>query len=212
MILDGEINNIEPVMTALPQPSYGFEEYLTTEREQQTRNEFVAGEVYAMTGAKENHNLIVTNLIILIGTQFKQRPCRVYASDMKVRIDEADACTYPDVIALCGERQYYDQRRDVITNPTLIVEVLSESTEAYDRGDKFALYRHLPSLQEYLLLSQERMAADLYSRQTEGRWLLSNFEQADQEIPLESLQCSLPMAEIYDKVEFDRQAERARAD
>lgn len=192
-------------MTALPQPSCGFEEYLTTERRQPTRNEFVAGEVYAMTGAQESHNLIVANLIIIIGTQFKQRPCRVFANDMKVRIEAADACTYPDVIALCGERQYFDQRRDVITNPTLIVEVLSESTEAYDRGDKFALYHRLPSLREYLLLSQERVAADLYSRQPEGRWLLTSFEQADQAIPLESVACNLPMAEVYDKVEFDHQ-------
>jgi Uma2 family endonuclease len=197
-------------MTALPQPRYGFEEYLTTEREQETRNEFIAGQVYAMTGAKENHNLIVTNLIITIGTQFKQRPCRVFASDMKVRIDLADACTYPDVAALCGERQYHDERRDVITNPALIVEVLSESTEAYDRGDKFALYRRLPSLQEYLLVSQERIAAELYTLQADGRWLLSTFDRADQEIALESVDCTVPMAEIYDKVELDARRKEIR--
>ena len=194
-------------MTALPQPQYGFEEYLATEREQENRNEFIAGQVYAMTGAKENHNLIVTNLIITIGTQFKRRPCRVFASDMKVRIDLADACTYPDVTALCGERHFHDQRRDVITNPTLIVEVLSESTEAYDRGDKFALYRRLPSLREYLLLSQERMAAELYTRQGHDRWLLSTFDRAEQEIALESVDCTVPMAEIYDKVEIDARRE-----
>ncbi len=194
-------------MTALPQPRYGFEEYLVTEREQETRHEFIAGQVHAMTGAKESHNLIVVNLAAELRTRFKQRPCRVFASDMKVRIDLADACTYPDIAALCGERRFHDERRDVITNPSLIVEVLSKSTEAYDRGDKFALYRRLPSLREYLLLSQERMAAELYTRQADGRWLLSTFDRADQEIPLESVDCAVPMAEIYDKVEFDTQRE-----
>lgn len=197
-------------MTALPQPRYGFEEYLATEREQETRNEFIAGQVYAMTGAKESHNLIVINLAAELRARFKQRPCRVFASDMKVRIDLADACTYPDIAALCGERRFHDQRRDVITNPSLIVEVLSKSTEAYDRGDKFALYRRLPSLREYLLISQERMAVELFTRQADGRWLLSTFDRADQEIALESVDCTVPMAEIYDKVEFDARREEIR--
>lgn len=194
-------------MTPLPKPSYDFEEYLATERNQEIRNEYVAGEVYAMTGAKEGHNLIVVNLASELRTRFKQRPCRVFANDMKVRIDLADACTYPDLVALCGERQFHDGRRDAITNPALIVEVLSESTEAYDRGDKFALYRRLPSLREYLLISQEHMAAELYTRQPDGRWLLSTFDRAEQEIALESVDCSVPMAEIYDKVELDAQRE-----
>jgi Uma2 family endonuclease len=190
-------------MTALPKPQYTFDDYLAIEREQDTRNEYIDGQVYAMTGAKENHNLIVTNLIVSIGNQFKGRPCRVFANDMKVRIDLANAGTYPDVIALCGEREFYDQRRDIICNPALIVEVLSPSTEAHDRGNKFALYRRLPSLQDYLLISQERMAAELYTRQADGRWLMSEFDQAEQVIRRDSVNCEVPMAEVYDKVEFE---------
>lgn len=200
-------------MTALPKDRYRFDEYLSTEREQPTRNEFVAGEVYAMTGAKENHNLIVTNLIVSIGSQFKQRPCRVFANDMKVRIDLADACTYPDIAALCGERLFHDDRKDVITNPTLIIEVLSDSTEAYDRGDKFALYRRLPSLREYLLVSQQHIAAELYTRQTDDRWLLSEYNQPGEDITLESVDCRVAMAELYDKVAFDAaSAQRSSAE
>lgn len=186
---------------------YDFDTYLAIEREQELRHEFVAGQVYAMTGASENHNLIVANLVMTIGAQLKTKPCRLYANDMKVRIELADASTYPDIVALCGEREFYDQRRDVITNPALIIEVLSKSTEGYDRGDKFAIYRRLPSLREYALISQDRVAIDVYSRQSDGRWLLSAFDQIEQIITLESVGCDLPVAEVYDKVEFLSEAE-----
>jgi Uma2 family endonuclease len=192
-------------MTALASTQYSFEDYLAIERELDTRNEYIGGQVYAMTGAKENHNLIVVNLAAELRARFKQRPCRVFANDMKVRINLADASTYPDVLALCGEREFHDQRKDIICNPSLIVEVLSPSTEAHDRGDKFALYRRLPSLQDYLLISQERMAAELYTRQADGRWLMSEFNQEQQVIRLDSVDCEVPMAEIYDKVEFELQ-------
>jgi len=191
-------------MTALASPIYSFKDYLAIERELDTRNEYIGGQVYAMTGAKENHNLIVVNLAAELRARFKQRPCRVFANDMKVRIDLADASTYPDVLALCGEREFHDQRKDIICNPSLIVEVLSPSTEAHDRGDKFALYRRLPSLRDYLLISQDRMAAELYTRQADGRWLMSEFDHEEQVIRLDSVDCEVPMAEVYDKVEFDQ--------
>ena len=193
-------------MTARPKTRYSFEDYLAIEREQDSRNEYVDGQVYAMTGAKENHKLIVTNLIVAIGNQLKGRACRVYANDMKVRIDLADASTYPDVLALGGERQFHDQRRDIICNPSLIVEVLSPSPEAHDRRQRhLALYRRLPSLQDYLLISQDRMAAELYTRQADGRWLMSGFDQEQQVIRLDSVDCEIPLAEIYDKIEFEVQ-------
>jgi Uma2 family endonuclease len=133
-------------MTVQIQSQYTFEHYLAAEREAEIRHEYVDGQVFGMVGASENHNIIVANLTTLLLTQMKGRPCLVYANDMKVRIDVENACKYPDIIALCGEREFLDNRRDVLLNPSLIIEVLSASTEAYDRGEKFALYRRLPSL------------------------------------------------------------------
>jgi Uma2 family endonuclease len=190
-------------MSLQPKPGYTFEAYLAAEREElEVRHEFVAGEVFAMVGATANHNIIVANIIHELVAQMKGRPCLVFSNDMRVRIEGADASTYPDVLALCGERQFHDDRRDVLLNPSLIVEVLSPSTEAYDRGGKFAIYRRLASLREYLLVSQDKVAAELYVRQAEGRWLLSEYSRPDAEIPLSSLDCCLAVREIFDKVEL----------
>ena len=138
-----------------------FDDWLAAERAApEGRSEYADGEIFAMSGGSERHNLIATNIVRELGNQFKGRPCYVYASDMKVRIASAKVGAYPDVMAICGERQFYDERRDMVVNPTLIVEVLSDSTEAYDRGDKFAHYRSLPSLKSYLLISQNRVGAE----------------------------------------------------
>ena len=180
-----------------------FDDWLAIERNAtEQRSEFTAGKVFAMAGGSEAHNLIVANVIRELGNQFKGRPCRVYPSDMKVRIESDDVATYPDVMVICGERRFLDDRRDVVTNPTLIVEVLSDSTEASDRGDKFLHYRGLPSLHAYLLLSQERQQADLFLRQPDGTWNLKSYGEPSDTVPLPTVEASLPMAEIYDKVEL----------
>lgn len=189
-------------MALQTQSRYGFEDYLAMEELSRERHEFVAGEVFAMTGASENHNLIVANLVMSLGTQMKGRPCRVYVADMKVRIDAADMAAYPDLTAVCGERRFYDQRRNVLLNPTLIVEVLSPSTEAYDRGDKFACYRRLDSLRDYLLVAQDRTRIELYTRQDHGGWLLTEYAEPGAEVALASVDCRLLLGEVYDKVEF----------
>ena len=121
---------------------------------------------------------------------------------MKVLIRPADAGTYPDLVAFCGEPELLDGRRDVLLNPSLIVEVLSDSTEAYDRGDKFALYRQIPSLREYLLVSQGRVLAELYARDDQGRWTLTDYRSLTDRIPLASLDSTLSLAEVYDKVDL----------
>lgn len=190
-------------MSVQPIPYLTFDDWLAAEREAtDTRTEFLDGEVFAMTGSSEEHNLIATNIVRELGNQFRRRPCYVYAGDMKVRADAANVGAYPDIMAVCGERSYHDQRRDIITNPILIIEILSDSTEAYDRGDKFAHYRTLPSLQTYLLVSQHRVAAELYVRQADGRWLLSTYDRLADSVPLESVEASLALAEVYDKVEL----------
>ena len=128
-------------MTLQARLQYSFEDFLAAERKAAIRHEYVNGNVYDMVGATENHNIIVANLTTLLVNQMKGRPCLAYANDMKVRIEPADACKYPDLMALCGECKFIDERREVLLNPSLIIEVLSVSTEAYDRGEKFALYR-----------------------------------------------------------------------
>ncbi len=190
-------------MSAQPQPHYTFEDYLAMEREAlDVRHEYVNGEVFAMVGASLNHNHIVVNLVISLGNQLRERPCDVFASDMKVRIEAADALTYPDLAAVCGQPELYDERKDILLNPNVIVEVLSPSTEAWDRGGKFAIYRQIPTLQEYLLVSQDRLLVERYRRQGNGQWLLSDFTRPEDEVELASVRCRLGLAEVYAKVDL----------
>ena len=189
-------------MSLQARSTLSFEEWLEGERAAlEGRSEFVGGEVFAMTGASLAHNAIVSNIIREVSIQLKGRPCQVYANDVKVLIPAAEAGTYPDLVALCGEAAVPDDRRDVLLNPSLIVEVLSDSTEAYDRGDKFALYRQLPSLQEYVLVSQSRVGVELYTRGTDDRWTLTDYSALSERVPLASIDCSLAVAEVYDKLE-----------
>jgi Uma2 family endonuclease len=157
-----------------------------------------------MSGGSREHNLIATNIVRELGNQFKGRPCCVYSGDLKVRMEAADASAYPDVMAICGEHQYLDQRRDVVTNPVFIVEVLSDSTEAYDRGNKFAHYRTLPSLMAYLLVAQDQVRAELYTRADDGAWMMRSYDQLTQTVPLNAINAELLLAEVYDKVDLDK--------
>ena len=129
-------------------------EYLAEERKRPFKSEYFRGEVFAMVGASEKHNLIVANLITTLNMQLKGKPCRVYPSDMRLKIEKSKLYTYPDVMVLCGERQFVDEKNDTLLNPEVIIEVLSDSTESYDRGVKFEHYRTAPSLKEYILISQ----------------------------------------------------------
>ena len=195
-------------MALQPKPRIRFDDWLAAERTAaQGRSEYVDGEIFAMAGGSEAHNLIAGNVVGELRNRFKGRPCYVYTSDMKVRIESGNLGAYPDAMAVCGERVFWDERKDVIANPALIVEVLSDSTEAYDRGDKFAHYRTIPSLRAYLLLSQHRISAELYLRQSNGDWLLSTYDDMQDRVPLLVLDAELPLAEIYDKVELTPRTE-----
>ena len=145
------------------------EEYLETERKAETKSEYFAGEVFAMAGAGESHNVIVANVIIGLGTQLRGRPCKVYPSDMRVQVAPTGLFTYPDVVVVCGEPKFLDEKRDTLLNPTLLVEVLSDSTEAYDRGQKFEHYRQIESLQEYVLISPAAPKLERFLRQDAGQ-------------------------------------------
>ena len=185
-------------MTALPKRQFTAQEYLAIERAAQFKSEFYKGEMFAMAGATEAHDLIVTNLIREIGNALKGRSCRVYSSDMRVKVTASGLYTYPDVSVLCGTSLFEDERRDTLLNPSLIVEVLSDSTEAYVRGKKFDHYRGLSSLQEYILIPQDDRKVEHYIRGQEERWLFSAVRGPVVEFP--SIQCELALAEIFANV------------
>ena len=188
---------------SLPKRKYTPEEYLALERQADQRSEYYGGEIFAMSGASETHNLIAGNIFASLHAQLRGRPCRIYMSDMRVKVSPTGLYTYPDVVAVCGERQFDDVQHDTLLNPNVIIEVLSPSTEAYDRGNKAAQYRQLPSLAEHLLVSQEQMHVEQYIRQTDGQWLFSEASGKEVRIHLPSINAVLALAEIYDNVPFD---------
>jgi Uma2 family endonuclease len=193
----------ESPMSALSQNSHNYitpEEYLTKEHKTEYRNEYFDGEIFAMAGASEAHNQIITNLMIEIGTQFKKRPCRVHSNDMRVKITPTGLYTYPDVVAVCDKPYFDDDQKDTLLNPTVIIEVLSNSTADYDRGTKFEHYRKLDSLVEYVLIAQDKYHVEHYVRQYTYQWLFSETSDLQKTIELSSIQCHLALAEIYDKV------------
>jgi Uma2 family endonuclease len=187
-----------------PQAFYSFDDYLRAEREcVDARHEYFNGDVFAMTGASWEHNLITANLSGELHARLKARPCFVLSNDMRVRVESANVGTYPDVAVLCNEPRFYDDRRDTIVNPTLLIEVLSRSTEGHDRGGKFAAYRQLPSLRQYVLVAQDRVGVDLLTREPDQRWVLTAYDTLDQTLVLDAIDCAIPMAEIYAKVDIN---------
>jgi len=187
-------------MSSLPSYYLSPEEYLAIERQAEYKSEYVDGVMYLMAGGSERHNLIAANIIIAVGVQLKNRPCRVYPGDLKVRVPNSKRFFYPDVSVVCGETRFADDERDVILNPTLIVEVLSESTAAYDRGKKFLSYQQIDSLQEYLLVSQDEMLIEHYVRQDNDTWLYTKAIGVEETINLPSIDCKVALRDIYDKV------------
>lgn len=178
------------------------EEYLVRERQAEYRHEYVAGQIVAMSGATRRHNLISVNVTREISSSLKGRPCEVYAADMRVRLEGARFYTYPDVVAVCGEPLFEDGQLDTLLNPTAIFETLSPTTAAYDRGEKFAYYRQIASLQDYVLLSQDRILVEHFTRQGE-LWLYRALDSPEDVLHLVSIDCHIPLAEIYDKVVFE---------
>lgn len=183
----------------LTQTHYTAEEYLTLERSAPYKSEFHDGQIYAMTGASRKHNLITVNIARELSIQLKKRPCEAYINDMRVKSAEARNYYYPDIAVVCGAPQFEDAQVDTLLNPTLLIEVLSPSTEAYDRGGKFAHYRKIPSLREYLLVTQDQPGIERYMRQGDF-WILSEAIGLEASMPLESIDCILSLSEVYDKV------------
>ena len=182
-------------------------DYLSMDRASSEKHEFAFGEIYAMGGASARHVEIVGNIAGELGNRLRQRPHRVYSTDLRLCVDADHRYTYPDVVVVCGQPQFLDDQLDTLLNPDLIVEVLSESTRNYDRGDKFQQYRGIPSFREYLLVDQAKAHVERYSKQQDGTWSLWETDSLDHVVRLESIAVRLPVSEIYLKVEFDQAAE-----
>lgn len=190
-------------MTTRPDVRLTPEEYLRIERAAEWKSEYIDGEMFAMSGASPRHVLITSNLVRELGNQLRDTPCAAYPADLRVATDKLRHYTYPDVVVACEPLQFADEHRDTITNPVLIAEVLSESTEKYDRGAKFERYRAIPTLAEYMLVAQDRVHIELYTRHANGTWVLREWNDPGAEIDLTSLRCRLKVAEVYAKVTFD---------
>jgi len=187
-------------MASEPLHRVSVEEYLALERQSEAKYEYLNGEIFAMAGASRAHNRIVLNLGIALDGQLKSRGCEIFVSEMRVAVPSANLITYPDVVVSCGNPQFADEGADTLLNPTLIVEVLSPSTESYDRGTKFGYYRTLPFFVEYLLLAQDRVCAERFVKQQSGDWLLTAVNRFEDVLDLHSIGCTLAMRDAYDRV------------
>jgi Uma2 family endonuclease len=191
-------------MAANPERRYTLEEYFELERTSEERFEFWNGEVFCMSGVSPEHDQIESNLNFYLRTKLAGRNCRVFLANMRIKVPSAPPYRYADLSALCGEPKFEEIGGvGTITNPTLIVEVLSPSTEAYDRGDKFTHYKSISSFSEYLLVAQHRPHVTQFFRQADGSWAYSEFNDLESVLSLHSLNCDLPLSEIYSGVSFD---------
>ena len=177
------------------------QEYLALERKATIKSEYRDGRMHSMSRSNRAHNLVSGNICCGLHLQLKQRSCEVYACDMRLKVGVAGLYTYPDILVVCDEPRFEDGSVDTLLNPTALFEVLSPSTEAYDRGAKFGYYRQLDSMQEYTLVSQDFMRVEHYLRHNE-QWILTEFGSPDDIVQLTSINCELPLREVYAKVEF----------
>ena len=187
------------------------EEYLQHERESPERCEYLNGQIYQMAGESYEHSTINANTTTSLGLALRGRPCRVLSPNMKIRTSRNGLFSYPDAAVVCGEAQFHDNPRDIITNPTLIAEVLSPSTENYDRAGKFFRYQQIESLTDYLLIAQEEPRFEHFTRQPNGQWLYALTRGLNANIYIASLDCELKLREIYDRIEFPEILEEAAA-
>jgi len=194
---------MEKDVSTYPNPRITPEEYLELERKAETKSEYLDGEMIAMPGVTREHAQIVLNIATELNSQFEERPCEVYVSDLRTKVVRTECYMYPDIVAVCGASQCDDEHFDNLINPELIIEVLSESTESYDRGIKFAHYRRIDSLREYALVSQWESRVESYHRQDDNTWLYSETTDIEGSIQLVSVTCRLSMSRIYRKVDFE---------
>lgn len=190
-------------MNPNPLPKMTPEEFLVFERPANEKHEYRDGIVVAMSGAKRNHNIIAFNVGGEIQRSLKGKDCEGYPSDMRVFVPASCLYTYPDLVVACGDPVFQDEVLDTLLNPVLIIEILSDSTESYDRGQKFQNYRSIDSLREYVLISPTSANIEKYVKHGDGFWMLSEASGLDSSITLETIDCPLSLTDVYDKVNFD---------
>jgi Uma2 family endonuclease len=188
-------------MSQLAERVYTAEEYLALEREADHKSELVNGRIYAMSGASFRHARIVSNLVINVGTHLRGGPCSIVSNDVRVKVCQTGMYTYPDVVALCEPPQLEDANGDTLLNPGVIIEVLSDSTEKYDRGDKFAHYRRIESLREYILVLQDKIRVEQYVRHGE-QWVLAEISDPVGSLRIETLGCEIGLRDVYEGVKL----------
>ena len=189
---------------SLPEPSRRLTEaeYFEIERAADFKSEFFEGEMFAMAGGTPQHSLIATNLAREFGNRLKAGRCVAYNADLRVKVEATGLCTYPDLSVICGELRLAGGTDDTVVNPVVLVEVLSDSTEGYDRGKKFEHYRQIPTLLEYLLVSQREPRLEQFVRQADGRWLLNEASGMEKHLEVPSLRISISLAEIFANINF----------
>lgn len=178
------------------------EAYLSFERNSPDKHEYYKGEIFAMSGASRKHNKIDSNLRTAIGNWLKGKKCNVYGSNLRVSVKTESLYAYPDIVVVCGEELYTDNEFDTLTNPTLIIEILSPSTAAYDKGLKFELYRALPDLKEYILIDSNKIHVTQYKKNDDGTWLLKEYKNISDTLTLAAIQMPLPLKDCYEGIDF----------
>jgi Uma2 family endonuclease len=194
-------------MSAHPRPHLNPEEYLAIDRAADLKSEYYDGRMYAMAGGSVRHGVIIPNLYGELGQALKGKSRTLLSNDVRLRVAPKGLYTYPDAMVVCGTIQATDDHHDTVLNPALIVEVLSPSTEAYDRGFKFEQYRSLESLREYALVSQRRPCVEIYRRREQSEWVLHSFIGLDARCQFESIACAIDLSEIYRNVTFDAEVD-----
>ncbi|MDB5358074.1 MAG: hypothetical protein JWN24_4527 [Phycisphaerales bacterium] len=195
-------------MTAVAKKKLTPQEYLDQERQAPFKSEYYRGEVFAMSGASYEHNRIKDNLARAAGNRLEGGPCEVLTSDMRVKVNATGLYTYPDMTILCGKPQLEDAHGDTLVNPRVIVEILSDTTEKYDRRTKFAQYRRIPSLQEYVLIAQDEPLIERYVRQPDETWVVRIFGDIADTFEFATVAAKIPLSEIYFNVQFDKDEEQ----
>ena len=189
-----------------PTPKFNYvspEQYLEMEKASLEKHEYYKGEVFAMSGASIEHNIIVKNINTLILPFLKGNPCDMFGSDLRIHIPENSLYTYPDFSIICDKPELTDDDKDSVINPSVIIEVLSKSTKDYDRGTKFHLYRRIKTLQEYILIDSISLCVEIYIRQADNSWQLTEFNQPEDSFPITSINLTLQLKDVYEDVRID---------
>ena len=185
------------------QDFYTVEEYFALEKLADYKSEYYQGEIFAMAGGSANHNRIARNVCVALSNALGSRPCEVFISDMRLLVERKGLYTYPDVMVVCGQLEFVEGRTDTITNPTVIVEVLSASTEAYDRGKKFEFYRTIETFEEYVFIDQERVQLEYFHRLDDKQWMLMALNDLTETVTLQSIEVEIPLDIIYRHIDWE---------